>query len=141
MFGMTTQPTRQRYIVHVDDNFQYMDDGARRKYGDYPDAESALAACRHIVDLCLQEVYKPGMTAEALINAYRMFGDDPSSCQPMEPPRVSFRRGATPRNALAISARRPMRNDHMPSASSSGRYSDMSLSLSCAGSMSETPVA
>jgi hypothetical protein len=39
--------------------------------------EEAIAACRAIVDESLDEVYKAGISAEALYESYVSFGDDP----------------------------------------------------------------
>lgn len=61
----------------VDDNFHFMDESERWQLGEFATLEQAIAACRRMVDDCLQSYYKPGMTAEALEAAYRMFGDDP----------------------------------------------------------------
>jgi hypothetical protein len=68
---------KARYVVKVDDNFRYMDEEARWTYGQFAKAEAALAMCRHIVDLCLEEAYEPGMLAEELVATYKHFGDDP----------------------------------------------------------------
>ena len=65
------------YKVFVDDNFHYMDEDERYCAGEYPDAESALALCRRIVDECLESAYKPGMSAAELWNGYVDFGEDP----------------------------------------------------------------
>jgi hypothetical protein len=66
-----------RYRVLVDDNYHYMDPGERYELGTYDSAEDALAVCRQLVDLSLNEGYQPGMTAEALFGYYKNFGDDP----------------------------------------------------------------
>jgi len=66
-----------KYRVLVDDNFDYTDESRRWERGQYDTLEEAIAACREMVDACLRDSYKPGMTAEELEQAYRMFGDDP----------------------------------------------------------------
>jgi hypothetical protein len=66
-----------RYKVLVDDNFHYMDEDERYEHGVYETAEEAIEACRGIVDLSLQEAYKPGVSAEALYEHYVSFGEDP----------------------------------------------------------------
>ena len=65
------------YVVRVDDNFRFMDDEARWTLGRFADCEAAVAACRRMVDACLEEAYTPGMTADALLSRYQHFGDDP----------------------------------------------------------------
>jgi hypothetical protein len=66
-----------RYKVLVDDNFHYQDADERREAGTYESLEEALAACRAIVDRSLAEEHRPGITAEALFDRYRSFGEDP----------------------------------------------------------------
>jgi hypothetical protein len=63
------------YRVLVNDNYHYMDE--RYEQGIYDNVEDALAACRRLVDLSLDEGYQPGITAEALYSYYKSFGDDP----------------------------------------------------------------
>lgn len=66
-----------RYRVLVDDNYNYMDPDDRYEQGTYDSLEDALAACRRLVDLSLEEAYQPGITADALYGHYKGFGDDP----------------------------------------------------------------
>jgi hypothetical protein len=66
-----------RYRVMVDDNFRYQDSDQRWDQGTYETAEDALAACREIVDQCLEKEYGSGISAEALWDRYISFGDDP----------------------------------------------------------------
>jgi hypothetical protein len=61
----------------VDDNFHYQDPDERREHGTYETVQEALAACRGIVDRSLKEEYRPGISAEALYDRYKSFGDDP----------------------------------------------------------------
>ena len=63
------------YTVFVDDNFHYMDEDERYTLGVFATVEEAIAACRSIVDRCLN--HEPGMTAEAMFKKYAMFGEDP----------------------------------------------------------------
>lgn len=65
------------FTVFVDDNFHYMDLSERRKHGEYPIFEEALAACKKVVDDFLNDAFKPGMTADELLSQYVQFGDDP----------------------------------------------------------------
>ena len=77
----------------VDDNYHYMDEDARYQYGVFATSEEAIAACKAIVERCLQEAFEPGMGASALLSQYRMFGDDPFIV-----PRWGFRLGTMPKN-------------------------------------------
>jgi hypothetical protein len=65
------------FRVLVDDNYHYMDESQRWTLGEYPTYAEALAACKQVVDQCLEEGYTPGKTAETLYGYYTMFGDDP----------------------------------------------------------------
>lgn len=65
------------FQVYVDNNFHYMDEDERYPAGEFDTLEEALAKCRNIVDEALNHLYEPGMTAEALFEAYASFGDDP----------------------------------------------------------------
>lgn len=65
------------YTVHVDDNFHYMDKDERYTYGKFETLESAIEACRKIVDEYLNAAYTPGMSAFDLFTSYTSFGDDP----------------------------------------------------------------
>ena len=67
-----------RYRVHVNDNFHVQDPDETWEGGVYDTAEEALAYCRRLVDVSLQESYKPGMSAESLFDSYTSWGDDPS---------------------------------------------------------------
>ena len=63
------------YTVKVADNYDYMETGYTS--GSYPSVEEAVEACQRIVERCLEKDYEPGMSAQALYQRYRMFGDDP----------------------------------------------------------------
>ena len=65
------------YVVMVDDNFHYMDESARWTFGSFTTLESAIQACKRLVDLCLGEYFEPGISAEKLLLQYKTFGDDP----------------------------------------------------------------
>jgi hypothetical protein len=66
-----------RYTVLIDDNYHYMDKDARVRHGEFDSVETAVAACRTIVDDWLKANYEPGISAEGLYTAYTTFGDDP----------------------------------------------------------------
>jgi hypothetical protein len=65
------------YKVLIDDNFHYMDENERIEHGVFATADEAVAACKQIVDECLEPMVQPGMTATALYEQYVNFGDDP----------------------------------------------------------------
>ncbi|MBI4590864.1 MAG: hypothetical protein HY725_18730 [Candidatus Rokubacteria bacterium] len=66
-----------RYRVPVDDNFHYMDESERYELGEFDTLETAVAACKRIVDEFLISNYRPGMTAGELYGQYAFFGEDP----------------------------------------------------------------
>jgi hypothetical protein len=65
------------YKVIVDDNFHYMDESERYEAGEFPTLEAAIEAAQKIVDEYLVSAYQQGMTTDALLTSYLMFGDDP----------------------------------------------------------------
>ena len=75
--GPPAKPAPPGYTVFVDDNWHFMDEEERYKFGVFATAEEAIAACRRIVDEDLVRAFKPGMTADALFDWYVMAGNDP----------------------------------------------------------------
>ena len=67
------------YLVRVDDNFHYMDKDERYTAGEYDSWEEALAKARSIVDdYLLSDIREnPGISAAALYERYKLFGEDP----------------------------------------------------------------
>lgn len=65
------------YLMYIDDNYRYMDAEARSKPVPFETAAEALTAARRVVDDFLRSAYQPGMTADALLAAYKGFGEDP----------------------------------------------------------------
>jgi hypothetical protein len=65
------------YKVLIDDNFHYMNEDYRGDGGEFATADEAIAACKRIVDECLEPMLGPGTTAMALYEQYEGFGDDP----------------------------------------------------------------
>lgn len=66
----------ERYTVYVDDNFHYMDESERYKLGEFDDCQSAIAACKQIVDEFLNGCdAKSG--SDEMFKQYTMFGEDP----------------------------------------------------------------
>ena len=66
----------QKYRVFVDDNFHYMDEEHRYEHGSFDDCESAIAACKKIVDEFLLE-NAAGKSSAELYSQYAFFGEDP----------------------------------------------------------------
>jgi hypothetical protein len=65
------------YRVFVDDNFHYMDEDERYELGVFGTIDEAVAACKGIVDRCLEAMLKPEATAAGLYEQYVNFGEDP----------------------------------------------------------------
>lgn len=65
------------YVVRVADNFHYMDQNEHYTHGTYATWQEAVAAAHSIVDRCLEEYARPGITADELFAQYSTFGDDP----------------------------------------------------------------
>jgi hypothetical protein len=76
-----TRPAKEdavaSYQVLIDDNFHYQDESERITHGTFQSAAEAVAACQAIVDEFLIGALKPGMSAAALYEVYKSFGDDP----------------------------------------------------------------
>lgn len=66
----------KRYVVYVDDNFHYMDESERYKLAEFDDCQSAIAACKQIVDEFLNGCDQKIDAAERF-KEYTMFGEDP----------------------------------------------------------------
>ncbi len=63
------------FVVRVAENFHYLEKAYT--HSEHPTwAEAVAAACR-IVDTCLAEHYRAGISASELYNWYMMFGDEP----------------------------------------------------------------
>ncbi|MEP7281981.1 MAG: hypothetical protein ABI696_08380 [Rubrivivax sp.] len=67
------------YDVMVDDNFHYQDSDSRWHAGTFATIEEALARCRQIVEVSLDESESAEGKGDAakLLSHYQMFGDDP----------------------------------------------------------------
>lgn len=80
------------YRVFIDDNFGFQRESERVTHGEFGTAEEAMAACRKIVDEWLADAFEPGMTSEALWEAYTLFGDDPfiTPVDPKDAPAANF---------------------------------------------------
>jgi hypothetical protein len=78
------------YRVMVDDNFHYADESECSTSGEFQTLETAIAACRGIIDRSLDHLFQPGMTAETLYSYYTDFGDDPFVLVPPGEPCSTF---------------------------------------------------
>ncbi len=76
-FARSQRKPGEKWEVIVDDNYHFMDEDERYTKGRYDTEEEAIAVARQIVDEFLMKGYLPGGTAEQLLSAYRMYGDDP----------------------------------------------------------------
>lgn len=80
------------YEVYCLDNFNIpADSSGNYTWGRYETYDEAVATARHIVDLCLMEGYRPGITAEALYMAFVMYGDTPTIIGPCPGEKFSGR--------------------------------------------------
>lgn len=66
-----------RYTVYVDNNYYYMDESYRYSLGEFDCCESAVAACKKVVDDFLLPSWRPGITPEELFRYYSTNGEDP----------------------------------------------------------------
>ncbi|MEO8027988.1 MAG: hypothetical protein ABI823_16000, partial [Bryobacteraceae bacterium] len=69
---MSEDPGRPTYVVFVDDNYHYMDETERYRLGEFADCQSAVEACKRIVDECLTQ--NRNRTASEILSEYLMFG-------------------------------------------------------------------
>lgn len=72
-----SNPVDARFLVRVADNYDYMDSSAWYELGRYATLDEAIEASERHVTRCLEDLYQPGMTGEALRDHYVMFGEDP----------------------------------------------------------------
>lgn len=95
------------YKVQIDDNFHFMNEDYRVTSGVFSTPDEAITACKLIVDECLKPMLQPGMTATALYEQYKGFGDDPFIvCRSIQPThRWPSQLGHTPKNDAKCWAR------------------------------------
>lgn len=74
---MPNSDSSQSFTVYVADNFHYMDEESVGRGKSYATLAEAESEAKRIVDLCLADSYRSGMTADALYGEYISFGDDP----------------------------------------------------------------
>jgi len=65
------------YRVFVDDNFHYMDESERYLHGEFGSCESAIEACKRIVDEFFLSYDLGSAAPEYLLQQYAFFGEDP----------------------------------------------------------------
>jgi hypothetical protein len=65
------------YKVFVDDNFDYVNQERRYFLGEFETFDEAVMACKKLVDRILEQLYKPGMTADELSTVFWLDGEDP----------------------------------------------------------------
>lgn len=101
-----------RYEVLIDDNFHDQDESERVRHGDFATEEEAVSACETIVDECLTEWFKSGMTADDLFRTYLQFGDDPfvRAIRPEGPPVKFSAREYAEKRCKEIATARPQRD-------------------------------
>ena len=75
--NLNLKEAKRSFKVNVDDNFHYMNVDERYALGEFPSLEEAIVACKKIVDEFLEENHKPAMSAAALFDNYKAFGEDP----------------------------------------------------------------
>jgi hypothetical protein len=68
---------RHTYNVFVDDNFHYTDESQRYAHGEFESCESAIDACKRIVDEFFFSYDLESATPEYLWQQYAFFGEDP----------------------------------------------------------------
>lgn len=68
---------KHTYKVFVDDNFHYMDESERYAHGEFDGCESAIEACKRIVDAFFLSYDLESATPEYLWQQYAFFGEDP----------------------------------------------------------------
>jgi len=65
------------FQLFLDDNFHYADESARVSLGEYSTLAEAISKAVEVVDEYLRSAYAPGMSADALMASYCLFGGDP----------------------------------------------------------------
>ena len=66
-----------KHRVYIDENPHLADTSARLMRGEFDSREEALALAREIVDDCLAESRRDGMTANQLLEAFVTVGEQP----------------------------------------------------------------
>ena len=71
-----TEP-KHMYKVFVDDNFHYMDESERYLHGEFGSCDTAIEACKRIVDAFFLSYDLESATPEYLLQQFAFFGEDP----------------------------------------------------------------
>ena len=67
-----------KYTLFVDDNYHFThEDNTAAERGEYATYEEAVGEAKRIIDHYLEEAYEPPMTAEELLESYKLYGEDP----------------------------------------------------------------
>ena len=66
-----------KYVIYIDDNFDFMDEDARSYFGSFDTRALAAKAMKLIIDGDLIKWACKYSTAEELLKHYKSFGDDP----------------------------------------------------------------
>lgn len=66
-----------KYTVHVDDNFNFMDEEERYSSGSYDTLEAAVARCKQLIEEELQSYLDQGYAPDKLFETWAMWGEDP----------------------------------------------------------------
>ena len=75
--GAKKNTQSKKHQVYVEDNFHFMDESERYKFGVFETCEEAVAVCMKIVDDFLERGYNKGMSFKELYEGYIGFGEDP----------------------------------------------------------------
>ena len=70
------QPLMGKYVVYIDDNFHYMEEGSRIKLGQFEICEEAVNACKGIVEEYFSKLESKHSFKE-LWEGYMLYGEDP----------------------------------------------------------------
>jgi len=66
-----------KFKVYIDDNFHCMQEDYRCEHGEYNTYEEAVEECKKIIEKNFKYYYKPGASAEEMLENYKFQGDDP----------------------------------------------------------------
>jgi hypothetical protein len=64
------------FAIFIEDNGRFMDEESRYRHSEWPTYVEALVEARRLVNLSLEEAYRPGMRPDTLYGWYTSFGDD-----------------------------------------------------------------
>ena len=67
----------KKFHLRVYDNFHYMDESEAYNHGKYDTYEDAVIAAKSIVDEFFEHNWEKGISSNALIGQYGLYGEDP----------------------------------------------------------------